>query len=61
MVVGAAGVQGGSAIYEAFSRVVDLLQLGHLECITANSARDEVHEAAGFKNDGWIHIEKYLT
>lgn len=23
--------------------------------------RNEAHEAAGFKNDGWIHIEKYLT
>lgn len=22
---------------------------------------NEAHEAAGFKNDGWIHIEKYLT
>lgn len=30
---------GGSTIYEPFSCVVDLLQLGHLECITANSAQ----------------------
>lgn len=22
---------------------------------------NEMHETLGFKNDGWIHIEKYLT